>query len=134
MGEKLWIHGGECSNRGAVGKVERFPHRGPVPTSIHQPERLVCSPTGAGGGWELRLRLRRQETIVTGCTKRGDSEHCLKELQRWAQAVAISMDTRDGHEMLRLLLQPPRSLCVSTGHSPHLPSQEPVQTATARVP
>ena len=35
--------------------------------------------------------------------------------------------------MLRLLLQPPRSLCASTGHSPHLPSQEPVQPATARV-
>ena len=35
--------------------------------------------------------------------------------------------------MLRLL-QPPRSLCASTGHSPHLPSWEPVQPATARVP
>ena len=36
--------------------------------------------------------------------------------------------------MLRLLLQPPRNLCVSTVHYPHLPSQEPVQPATARVP
>ena len=36
--------------------------------------------------------------------------------------------------MLRLLLQPPRSLCASTGHYPHLPSQEPVQRATVRVP
>ena len=58
-GGKLWSHGGECSNRGAEGKAERFPHRGSVSTSIHQPKRLVCSPTGAGGGWELRLRLQR---------------------------------------------------------------------------
>ena len=36
--------------------------------------------------------------------------------------------------MLTLLLQPPRTLCASTGHSPHLPSREPVQPATARVP
>ena len=39
---KLWSHGGERSNRGAEGKVERFPPRGLVPTSTHQPERLVC--------------------------------------------------------------------------------------------
>ena len=32
-----------------------------------------------------------------------------------------------------MLLQPPRSLCASTGHYPHLPSWEPVQLATARV-
>ena len=38
------------------------------------------------------------------------------------------------HEMLRLLLQPPRNLCSSTEHYPHLPSPEPVQPATARVP
>ena len=49
-------------------------------------------------------------------------------------ATAISADTRDGHEMLRRLLQPPRSLCASTGHYPRLPSWEPVQPATARVP
>ena len=36
--------------------------------------------------------------------------------------------------MLRLLLQPPRSLCASTSHYSHLPSREPVQPATARVP
>ena len=48
--------------------------------------------------------------------------------------MAISTDTRDGHELLRLLLQPPRSLCASTGHHPHLPSREPVQPTTARVP
>ena len=60
-GRKLQSHGGECSNRGAEGKVERFPYRGSVPTSTHQPERLVCSPTRVGGGWELRLWLQRSE-------------------------------------------------------------------------
>ena len=49
---------GSLSNRGAEGKMERFPHRGSAPSSAHQPERLVCSPAGVGGGWELRLRLR----------------------------------------------------------------------------
>ena len=57
-GGKLQSHGGERSHRGAEGKAERFAHRGLVPSSTHQPERLVCSPAGAGGGWELRLRLR----------------------------------------------------------------------------
>ena len=61
-----------------------------------------------------------------GCTRREDSEHRLKELQRQLRATTISADTRDGHEMLRLLLQPPRSLCASTGHYPHLLSWEPV--------
>ena len=50
--------------------MERFLHRGSVLTSTHQPERLVCSPTRAGVGWELRLRLRssdpREKTGV-GC-------------------------------------------------------------------
>ena len=27
-------------------------------TEARGPERLVCSPAGAGGGWELRLGLR----------------------------------------------------------------------------
>ena len=58
-GGKLQSHRGERSNRGAEGKEERFPHRGLVPTSAHQPERLVCSPARAGGGWELRLGLWR---------------------------------------------------------------------------
>ena len=60
-GGKLQSHGGECSNRGAEGKAERFPHKGLGPTSTHQPERLVCSPTGVGRGWELRLRLWRSD-------------------------------------------------------------------------
>ena len=63
-------HGGEHSNRGAEGKAERFPHRGSVPTSTYQPERLVCSPAAMGGGLELGLRLRRsdpRERTGVGC-------------------------------------------------------------------
>ena len=69
-GGKLRSHRGQHSNRGAEGKAERFPHRGLVPTSTHQPKRLVCSPAGAGGGWELRLRLQRsdpRERTGVGC-------------------------------------------------------------------
>ena len=67
---KLRSHGGELSHRGVEGKAERFPHRGSVLTSTHQPERLVCSPTGMGGGWELRLGLQRsdpRERTGVGC-------------------------------------------------------------------
>ena len=53
-GGKLRSHGGERRHRGAEGKAERFPHGGSVPTSTHQPERLVCSPAGAGQGAEAR--------------------------------------------------------------------------------
>ena len=69
-GGRLWSHGGECSNRSAEGKVERLLHRGLVPTSTLQPERLVCSPAGASGGWELRLQLRKsvpRERTGGGC-------------------------------------------------------------------
>ena len=58
--QKLRSHRVECSNRGAEGQAERFQHRGLVPTSTHQPERLVCSPARAGGGWELRTEVRFQ--------------------------------------------------------------------------
>ena len=69
-GGKLQSHRGQCSNRGAEGKAERFPHGGSVLTSTQKPERLVCSPAGMGGGWELRLRLRRsdpRERTGVGC-------------------------------------------------------------------
>ena len=69
-GAKLQSQGGEPSNKGAEGKAERFLHRGSVPTSTHQPERLVCSPAGTGGGWELRLGLRSpdpRERTGVGC-------------------------------------------------------------------
>ena len=58
------------SNRDAEGKVERFLDRGLVPTGTHQPEKLVCSPPGAGGGWELRLWLKKsdpRERTEVGC-------------------------------------------------------------------
>ena len=79
---------------------------------------------------------RRQKTsdLPKGCARRGDSERRLNKLQRQARAAAISADPRNGPETLRLLLPPPRSLCASTGHSPHCPSREPVQPATARLP
>ena len=70
VGGKLQSHRGEHSNRGAEGKTERFPHRGSVPTSTHQPERLVCSLTGLGRVWELRLGLWRsdpRESTGVGC-------------------------------------------------------------------
>ena len=56
-----------------------------------------------------------------------------KQAQETGGAAAISADPRDGHETLRLLLQPSRSLCASTGHYPQLSSQEPVQPTTTRV-
>ena len=65
-GRELRSHGGECSHRGAEGKSERFPHKGSAPSSTHQPERLVCSPAGAGGGWELRLGLQSDPRERTG--------------------------------------------------------------------
>ena len=69
-GGKIRSHGGECSNRGVEGKAERFLHRGLLSTSTNQPETFVSSPTGASGGWELRLRLwssdPRERTRV-GC-------------------------------------------------------------------
>ena len=58
---KLRSHRGERSNRVAEGKAERLPHRGSVLISTHQPEMLVCSPTRAGRGWDLRLRLRTSD-------------------------------------------------------------------------
>ena len=61
VGGKLRSHGGERSNRGAEGKAERFLHRGSLPASTHQPERLLCSPAVVGGGWELTLRLQRSD-------------------------------------------------------------------------
>ena len=69
-GGKLPSHGGERGDRGEEGKAERFPQRSVVPSSTHQPERLVCSPAGTGGGWELRLGLQRsdpREKTGVGC-------------------------------------------------------------------
>ena len=67
---KLQSNRGEHSNRGTEGKAERFLHRGSLPTSTQQPERLVCSLAGMGWGWELRLGFRRsdsRERTGVGC-------------------------------------------------------------------
>ena len=76
-GQRLRVaEGGNCGTTeesaatGVRRAMERFPHRGSVPTSTHQPERLVCSPAGEGGGWELRLGLQRsdpRERTGVGC-------------------------------------------------------------------
>ena len=57
---------GGQSGESAEGKAERFPHGGSVPTSTHQPERLVCLAAGVGGGWELRLGLQSDHRERTG--------------------------------------------------------------------
>ena len=51
-GGKLWSHGGQHSNRGAEGKVERFLERGSVLTNTHQPKRIVCS-HASWDGWGM---------------------------------------------------------------------------------
>ena len=69
-----WRVGGGGSFRAmeestAIG-VQRAKHRGSFPTSTHQPERLVGSPTGMGGDWELKLGLQRsdpRERTGLGC-------------------------------------------------------------------
>ena len=75
-GGRLWSHRGEHRNRGAKGKLERFPHRGTMSTSTHQPETLVCSHARANTGSELRLGLQRsdpREGTGVGCVKRAQS-------------------------------------------------------------
>ena len=153
-------------------------HRGSVLTSTHQPERLVCSPTGVSGGWELRLgevrsqgedwgwlcehslkgasapQLAGRESRKKSGPAKETRDHCFrvckergflslvptvgrappKRAPEKGASGAISTDTRDRHETLRLLPLPPRILCASTGHYPQVPSWEPVQPATARVP
>ena len=65
VGGNLRSHRGGYSNKGAEGKVERFLHRGSVPTSIHQPERLVCSPASQDG-WGLGAEARVSEVRSQG--------------------------------------------------------------------
>ena len=77
-GWKLRSHGRERSNRGAEGKVERFPHGGSVLTSTHQPERLVCSPTRMGGGWGLGAEAQASEVRSQGEDWGWRREHSLK--------------------------------------------------------
>ena len=68
---ELQSHGGEHSNRGAEGKVERFPHRGSLPPAVTSLRGLSAYlPAGTGRGWELRLGLQRsdpRERTGVGC-------------------------------------------------------------------
>ena len=51
-----------------------------------------------------------------------------------SRSYQLGHQRQDGHETLKLLLQPPRILCASTGHNPQCHQEEPVQPTTARVP
>ena len=51
----------ESAATGVQRAKQRDSHRGSVPSSTHQPKRLVCSPARMGGGWELRLGLWRSD-------------------------------------------------------------------------
>ena len=69
---RLWVvgwgelqsHRGECSNRGAEGKAERFPHRGSVPTQ-NSPAREACLLT-RWGGWGLGAEVPASEIRCQG--------------------------------------------------------------------
>ena len=56
----------ESAATGVWRAKRRDSRRGSAPSSTHQPERLVCSPAGAGGDWELRLGLRSDRRERTG--------------------------------------------------------------------
>ena len=69
-GDRVWWGGSfgameeNAATGMAEGKVGRFLHRVLVPTSTHQPEKLVCSPTRADGGLgaeALATEVRSQE-------------------------------------------------------------------------
>ena len=134
----LYAHPPEQEGAGSWGSsFGQIPGRGLGLAAWTQPEgvsapQLARRKSGKKSG--AAEQARDFFLPVSWCTRRGDSDRRLNELQRRARAVAISADPRDGHETLRLLLPPPRSLCASTGHSPHHPSWEPVQPATTRVP
>ena len=64
-GWKFQSHGGECSNRGAEGKEERFLLRRSVPTSTHQPTRLACSPISQDR-WGLGAEAQASEVRSQG--------------------------------------------------------------------
>ena len=89
----------------------------------------MCHSKPEGSPGKSHNLLERQETIVSGCRRRGVScfmcpqmaEHCRSELQRLAQAMAFISDPRGGHRLLLLPLLSPRVLCASAGHYPHPP-------------
>ena len=67
---KLWSLRGEHSIRWVESKAERDMHRRSAPTGTPQPEMLVSSPAGAGGGCVLRLwKSEPGERTGVGCVK-----------------------------------------------------------------
>ena len=84
-----------------------------------------------------RLLGGSSSSLSSSCLSLGSALLAAARTHLWSsfkqRATAKSADPRNRQEMLRLLLLPPRSLCVSTGHYPHPASGEPVQPATARV-
>ena len=73
----------------------------------------------AGEARDLCFGVREERGFLPNVTQK--AEHCLRELQRRAQAVAISSEPRDGREKLRLLSLSPRILCASAGSTPAPP-------------
>ena len=57
----------------------RFPHRGSVPNSTHQLERLVCSPASQDG-WGLGAEARASKVRYHGEDWDWLREHSLKEV------------------------------------------------------
>ena len=66
--DRGWVAAGEASEpwwraqqQGCRGQSGEIPAWRIGADQHSQPERLVCSPARAGGGWELRLGLRRSD-------------------------------------------------------------------------
>ena len=78
-GGKLQSHGGECSNRGAEGKAERFPQR--IGAEQHSPAQEACLLT-CQDGWGLGAEARALEVGSQGEDWGWRREHSLKGLVR----------------------------------------------------
>ena len=63
VGGELWRHRGEPSNRGAEGKVERFPHKDQCRPALTSLRGLSAHPPG---WWGLRAEARALEVRSQG--------------------------------------------------------------------
>ena len=134
-GGKLRSHGGEGSKRGAEGKAERFPHRGSVPTSTHQAERLVCSPARAGGGWELRLWLQSdpRERTGVGCLNRVKQASASRLARRESQKRSgTAEEARNFFLPLCFLVREERGLRVPLKGAPEIGARRGYQRGPQR--
>ena len=92
---KLWSHGGEHSKGDTEGKAERLPQRGSMPTSTHQPERLICSPTSLDG-WGLGVQvLASSEVRSQGEDWGWLHEHSLKGAKTKAEPQELCEQRRE---------------------------------------